>query len=160
MKKLISSLLIVALFLISGMSTVSALVLDQIQPTGSVLIRTTYEDSDIAYAIQIPADTEIPWAAEKTSLTYVPTLMQLEAGKKVVVTVAGEHNALRLDSAQGVLRLPYWLSGAVTVDFYGRQVGAAYAKEFAVNITATAWDAADAGHYTDRVLFTMSYVDA
>ena len=159
MKRLLIGAL--AVLMVCSLSIVGfAQTLDQDNPTGAVTIRTTYGEEDIKYAIQIPADTEIPWTAEKTSLAYVPTLMQLEAGKKVVVTVAGEHNALRLDSAQRTMQLPYQLSGAVTADFYGRQVGEAYAKEFVVNIAAAAWDAVDAGHYTDRVLFTMSYVDA
>ena len=119
MKRLLIGAL--AVLMVCSLSIVGfAQTLDQDNPTGAVTIRTTYGEEDIKYAIQIPADTEIPWTAEKTSLAYVPTLMQLEAGKKVVVTVAGEHNALRLDSAQSTMQLPYQLSGAVTADFYGR----------------------------------------
>ena len=96
MKRLLIGAL--AVLMVCSLSIVGfAQTLDQDNPTGAVTIRTTYGEEDIKYAIQIPADTEIPWTAEKTSLAYVPTLMQLEAGKKVVVTVAGEHNALRLE---------------------------------------------------------------
>lgn len=161
MKKLIAFLMIGVLLAVSGMGVVSALVLDQAQPTGSVLIRTTYDESDIQYAVQIPADTMIPWTAEHTGLTYTPTLMRLERNKKVTVSVAGQNGTLRQNPADtSETGIPYVLSGTVTAEFFHGQVGAGYAQDFFVDITAAAWDAAAVGHYQDQVIFTIAYVDA
>lgn len=160
MKKLFAGILALCMAVGFG-ATCFAQTLGKEQPAGASLIRTSYEEGDIQYAVQIPADTVIPWAMEQTALTYTPTLMRLEQGKKVTVSVSGQNGALRQSSADAAnAGIPYALNGAVAAEFFHGQAGAGYAQEVLVNITAAAWDAAAMGSYQDRVMFTIAYVEA
>lgn len=118
------------------------------------------------FTVSIPADTSVDFNDTSTSFGSVKLdSARLDPNKAVQVTIEsdGELN----NSADNGSVIPYTLTAAKGSDT--TEVTAGYSAKFtapgdkidlAINITQEAWDAADAGDYSDVVSFTIAYVDS
>lgn len=156
MKKIIAVFLAAAMFTASG---ITAFAIDHPGGSQDTKITTTVAPT---FTVSIPVDTAVEFNETSASFGSVKlesaTLLPDKA-VKVTINSDGELN----NSVDSASVIPYSLSdGSATVDAdYSAVFAAAGDKiDLSINIAQSAWDAADAGDYSDVVNFTIAYVDS
>ena len=165
MKKALSILLaMVMVFSMSVFAFAAATeqTLDKATPTGDVVIKTTDKDGTgkdaKKYSITIPADTEIAWGTETTTLNY-KVESHLGHGEAVKVTVTGNGAMSYVASAEKTYTLAYTLTDA---EFTATEptLYPAVDETVTVGVTANDWNEAVVGEYSDVLTFTAALVTA
>ena len=154
MKKLASSLLILALVCLCALPAYAA------NSTGGSTAITT--DVAPTYTVTIPPTLEIPYnSTEAKALTLTASGLLLETGKTVTVTAAGSGTNGAFTMANGSKTLGYELSKAASP--WSALAKDGEAASFAENGTATIyakvpdWTVTAAGKYSGTITFTVSY---
>lgn len=131
--------------------------------TGTTIIKTvttTAGGEDAAnFTVTIPADTEITWGAESTTLTYYVE-SHLRYGQHVEVSVAGNGVMSYVASADDTFTLPYALGGEAAYAAESPVVYPAASPDFTVNVAEDDWNRAVIGEYSDTLTFTAEVVTA
>ena len=160
MKKIVS-------FLVAGtMLAVSSVTAFAIEYPGNSQNTTISTSVAPAFTVSIPADTSVAFDEKSTSFGSIlldnATLLPTKA-VKVTINSDGELN----NSLDSTSVIPYSLTAAkdgstttVGTDYSAMLKNAGDKIDLTIDITQAAWDAADAGDYSDVVKFTIAYVDA
>ena len=155
MKKIISLVLASAMLTATGITAFAA-----DYPGGS---QDTKISTSVAptFTVSIPADTAVGFNETSASFGSVKletaTLLPKKA-VKVTITSDGELN----NSVDSKSVIPYSLTAGSTpvgADYAALFTAAGEKVDLSISITQAAWDAADAGDYSDVVSFTIAYVD-
>ena len=150
MKKAISALLSAAVVLASC-STISA----ADRTVGKTVIRTSVEAK---YEVTIPADTAITYDTLSSPIGSISvTVTRIDPGKQVVVQA--QTDGRLINSTESTKTIRYKLKSGGT-DFVSAAFTSSGTKALTIDISASEWDAAAAGDYTDTITFTVSYTSA
>lgn len=121
---------------------------------GSTLIRTSVEAK---YEVNIPADTAIVYNTLSSPIGGITvTITRIDPNKQVVVKAQTDGRLINtLDNAKSIR---YKLR-SLEADFISAVFTASGTAPLTIDISASEWDAAAAGDYSDTITFTVSYSD-
>lgn len=153
MKKLLAGLFTGIVLAVCCAGFASAAVLDRETPVGGTIVRTSCE---VAYAVVIPADTEIPYDALQTEIgTVRAELMKIEPGRAVYVEIASKNHYNLVNTRDAAHQISYVLKGDQGIVF--NKINDPAVFPLTVGVTSGEWAGAYAGEHRDTLIFTISY---
>lgn len=159
MKKLTAILLAVVMICSMALCTFAIELSEKPGQSGDVIIKTvtTKEDGQDArrYSVTIPADTDIAWEAESTTLTYTAEA-HLCDGEKLTVAVTGNDVMTYASPSGNSYTLAYTLGGETAFAAESPIVFPAKDCDITVNIALGDWNTAVVGDYVDTLTFTAA----
>ncbi|HJD22700.1 MAG TPA: hypothetical protein H9694_00980 [Firmicutes bacterium] len=159
MKKIIASIL--ALSLLAAISTTAfAAEINQDSPSkeSEATITTSIAPT---YLVSIPDDTSVAFNATETSFGSIEVMQaQIEPDKQIRVSLTADtaDGSFQLvNSADETKAIPYTVNGEGGAFSSGVYTKAGDKTDLTIHIAQEDWNAAYAGSYSGRVIFTVSY---
>ena len=153
MKKLMAAFLALSL-LASKSTTAFAAEIDQDDSPNSEAIITT--SISPTYTVSIPGDTNVTFKNTETDFGSIKVIAaQIDPDKQIRVSLSTDGKLEnQVDSTKTI---PYTVNDADGEFATGVYLKAGDQTDLTINITQADWNAAYAGSYSDKVIFTVSY---